>query len=89
MEQRKVKLFMNGRSQAVRLPAEFRFEADEVYMRRDELTGDVILSSQPTSTWRAFMALRDGLGPLPEDFLSPEQRAQTIESRDPFAGAGE
>ena len=29
------KLFMNGRSQAVRLPAEFRFEGDEVEIRRD------------------------------------------------------
>jgi antitoxin VapB len=39
------KLFKNGRSQAVRLPAEFRFEGDEVEIRRDPATGDVILSS--------------------------------------------
>lgn len=38
------KLFRNGGSQAVRLPAEFRFEGDEVYVRRDEATGDVVLS---------------------------------------------
>ena len=38
------KLFMNGRSQAVRLPAEFRFETTEVFIRRDPTTGDVILS---------------------------------------------
>jgi antitoxin VapB len=38
------KLFRNGRSQAVRLPAEFRFEGDEVQIRRDPDTGDVILS---------------------------------------------
>jgi antitoxin VapB len=38
------KLFKNGRSQAVRLPAEFRFEGDEVQIRRDPETGDVILS---------------------------------------------
>ena len=38
------KLFMNGRSQAVRLPAEFRFQGDEVAIRRDPVTGEVILS---------------------------------------------
>ena len=38
------KLFKNGRSQAVRLPAEFRFEEDEVYIRRDPVSGDVVLS---------------------------------------------
>src|SRR5215472_4732933 len=32
------KLFKNGRSQAVRLPAEFRFEGREVYIRRDQKT---------------------------------------------------
>ena len=33
---RTAKLFKNGRSQAVRLPADFRFEGDEVEIRRDE-----------------------------------------------------
>jgi antitoxin VapB len=40
------KLFKNGRSQAVRLPAEFRFEGTEVYIRRDAATGEVILSDK-------------------------------------------
>jgi antitoxin VapB len=55
------KLFVNGGSQAVRLPAEFRFEgADEVFIRRDTVTGDVILSARRTSNgWREFFALRD------------------------------
>ena len=51
------KLFPNGRSQAVRLPASFRFEGDEVYIRRDADTGEVILSSVPSS-WDNFFALR-------------------------------
>ena len=38
------KLFKNGHSQALRLPAEFRFEGNEVEIRRDPATGDVILS---------------------------------------------
>ena len=41
------KLFTSGRSQAVRLPSEFRFEGNEVFIRRDPLTGDVILSRKP------------------------------------------
>ena len=81
---RKAKLFMNGRSQAVRLPADFRFEGDEVYVSRDERTGDVILSSRPPATWDSFMALRDELGPLHDDFLSDRQQATEV--RDPLAG---
>jgi virulence-associated protein VagC len=43
---RTAKLFKNGRSQAVRLPKEFRFEGKEVAVRRDPVTGDVLLSSR-------------------------------------------
>ena len=55
---RTAKLFRNGRSQAVRLPAEFRFEGEEVFIRKDEKTGDVILSRRPAS-WDEFFRLRD------------------------------
>ncbi|KAF0163138.1 MAG: SpoVT / AbrB-like protein [Rhodocyclaceae bacterium] len=62
------KLFKNGRSQAVRLPAEFRFEGDEVLIRRDPDTGDVILSprNRKFSDW---LKLRDKLiAEAPEEF---------------------
>ena len=62
------KLFRNGRSQAVRLPAEFRFPGAEVYVRRDPATGDVILSRRPDS-WQDFFDFVETLD-LPEDFLS-------------------
>jgi len=55
---RTAKLFKNGRSQAVRLPAEFRFEGKEVFIRKDERSGDVILSRRPAS-WAEFFRLRD------------------------------
>ena len=42
------KLFKNGRSQAVRLPAEFRFAEKEVYIHRDPVSGDVVLSRRPS-----------------------------------------
>lgn len=62
------KLFRNGRSQAVRLPSEFRFEGSEVFIRRDPETGDVILSRRPES-WHDFFELTDRVG-VPEDFLN-------------------
>lgn len=62
------KLFMNGRSQAVRLPSEYRFEGSEVFVRRDATTGDVILSRRPES-WKDFFSLMNSLN-LPDDFLA-------------------
>ena len=62
------KLFFNGRSQAVRLPAAFRFDSDEVYIRQDLATGDVILSKKP-GTWDDFFALV-AEADIPQDFLA-------------------
>lgn len=67
------KLFKNGRSQAVRLPAQFRFEGDEVFIRRDEATGDVILSKRPTS-WDDFFELAEKTE-VPPDFLADRDRS--------------
>ena len=62
------KLFKNGRSQAVRLPAAFRFDCDEVYIRKDPATGDVILSKKPGS-WQDFFSLMENID-VPEDFMA-------------------
>jgi antitoxin VapB len=79
------KIFMNGRSQAVRLPAAFRFDAKEVFIRRDPKTGDVILSQKPT-TWDGFFEALKGVE-IPDDFLSEQDRDQGVEEyRDPFEG---
>lgn len=43
----KARVFRNGRSQAVRIPAEYRFSADEVYVQRDARTGALTLSEKP------------------------------------------
>ena len=73
---RTAKLFRNGRSQAVRLPAEYRFEGSEVFVRRDETTGDIVLSRRPES-WDDFFELVK-MAKLPKDFLSeiPDLPAQ-------------
>lgn len=84
MSTRTARLFQSGGSQAVRLPAEFRFSGDVVYVRRDERTGDVILSANPASRWADFVAARERLGRAPEDFLA--DREQPVETRDPFEG---
>ena len=78
----KAKLFIHRGGQAVRLPAEFRFSGDQVYVRRDRMTGDVILSSRPHSTWGEFMAFRAELGRLEAEVSG---RGQGRERRDPFA----
>jgi antitoxin VapB len=78
------RLFKNGRSQAVRLPAAYRFEGEEVYIRRDPATGDVILSAKPRSFDRFFAVLAEGKAP--DDFLSPGERRQDGTERDPFEG---
>ena len=70
---RTAKLFRNGRSQAVRLPADFRFEGSEVYIRRDPANGDVILSRRPES-WQDFFELMKTID-VPEDFLGDRQDA--------------
>jgi antitoxin VapB len=80
------KLFTNGRSQAVRLPAAFRFAGKEVFIRKDDATGDVILSDKPEKPkdWNGFFEAMKGVN-VPEDFLSPADRNQGFQDRDPFA----
>ena len=76
----KAKVFMSGRSQAVRIPAEYRFTTDEVYIRRDPQNGDLILSEAPGGWDEIFTAL-DKAG-FPNDFLAdrdqgrPQQREE-------------
>jgi len=73
------KIFTTGRSQAVRLPLEFRFDVAEVFIRHDPATGDVVLSRKP-SDWQGLLdvvALNAN-----EDLLI--ERRQTSARRDPF-----
>ena len=78
------KLFTNGRSQAVRLPAAYRFDTKEVFIRQDPETGDIILSRKP-ATWDDFFAVLNGTD-VPAEFLSKQERDQGGPDRDPFEG---
>lgn len=68
------KLFMNGRSQAVRLPAEFRFLGREVSIERQ---GDSVIISPKPVGWDDFFARKSR---VPQDFMAvredpaPEKR---------------
>ena len=62
------KLFWNGRSQAVRLPKEFRFEGDEVSIRRDGES--VILEPTRRRSWPS--GYWDSWGTVTDDFEAPE-----------------
>ena len=74
----KAKVFMNGRSQAVRIPAEFRFNSKEVYIRRTP-GGDVILSAKPEKkSLKDVYALLDDAA-VPDDFLSSRDKRQAEE----------
>ena len=50
---RTARVFMTNRSQAVRLPKEFQFSTDEVFIRKEG--EDVILSPRPRD-WEAYLA---------------------------------
>lgn len=65
------KLFTTGRSQALRLPKEFRFPGTEVFIRRDPVTGEVILSPKPAS-WTEFFELGDRTK-IPADFMADRE----------------
>jgi len=77
----KAKLFMNGRSLAVLLPINYRFDCDEVYIRKDPETGDVIISKKPGS-WDDFFKLMQEMK-LPEDFMTARDN-ETPQERDLF-----
>ena len=81
---RTAKLFKNGRSQAVRLPKEFRFEGKEVVIRRDPTAGDVLLSATPDSpskSMKEWFQLFDSMA-IPEDTF--ERKVRTAVQRDIF-----
>jgi antitoxin VapB len=50
--QRTAKIFMNNRSQAVRLPKEFQFATSEVFIRKE---GDEVILSVRPQDWSAYL----------------------------------
>ena len=71
------KIFKNGRSQAVRLPKEFRFKGKEVFIRKEG--SNIILSEKPDS-WEEFFLL----GNKPTSDFMQEREQLDLEERDIF-----
>jgi antitoxin VapB len=61
------KVFMNGRSQAVGLPKEFRVDTDEVYIYKQ---GENLIISPKKPTWDDFF---DTTSVFDDDFLKDRQ----------------
>ncbi|MDD5310032.1 MAG: AbrB/MazE/SpoVT family DNA-binding domain-containing protein [Deltaproteobacteria bacterium] len=69
----KAKVFWTGRSQAVRLPREYRFEVTEVSIRRDGRA--VVLEPVDARPWPT--GYFSSFGPLGDDFEAPEPLPET------------
>jgi antitoxin VapB len=68
----KARVFMSGRSQHVTIPSEYRFTTDEVYVRRDPESGDLILSQAPANWDEIYTALDNAA--FPDDFLANSEQ---------------
>ena len=58
------KIFINGRSQAVRLPKDYRFEGSEVYVKKID---DIVLLIPKDSAWTV---LESGANYFTDDYLA-------------------
>ena len=70
------KLFENGRSQAVRLPKECRFNGDEVAINK---IGDIVILMPKENKWSAFL---NSLELFSDDFMSDGREQPTVQERE-------
>jgi antitoxin VapB len=69
------KIFRNGASQAVRLPKEFRFDEDEVCIKR---IGAAVLLFPKAEAWRL---MAEAVGKADDDFMSERKQPRRTERR--------
>jgi antitoxin VapB len=69
------KVFKNGRSQAIRLPKEFRVKTDEVYLKRVP-GGFIVLENDP---WETCL---EACQALPDDFMAEDRQQKPPQDRD-------
>ena len=71
---RTAKLFKNGRSQAVRLPKEFRFDGTQVFIKK---MGNMVVLIPEQDSWQTLF---DSLEQFSDDFMEsrnqPEQQVR-------------
>ena len=71
------KLFVNGNSQAVRLPKEYRFRGDEVVIKR---MGNAVVLLPKDDPWQVMF---DALAEFPEDFTLTREQSE-LQEREPL-----
>jgi antitoxin VapB len=74
------KLFKSGRSQAVRLPKKFRFDGEEVFIKR---VGDAVVLLPREDSWRT---LHDSLEAFSEEFMGERDQPEDQQEREPLFG---
>jgi antitoxin VapB len=72
------KLFANGRSQAVRLPKEYAFSGDEVYIKKVD---GVVLLIPKADPWKPFL---DSLSKFTDDFMADGRDQGPQQEREPL-----
>ena len=72
------KLFMNGRSQAVRLPKEFRFDGDEVFIKK---VGDSVILIPYHAPWNTLV---ESLKMFSVDFMGEREQPSPQDREDAF-----
>lgn len=72
------KIFMNGRSQAVRLPKEYQFAGDDIIIQK---LGDAVLLIPREKAWETFL---DGLNTFSSDFMEDGREQGEDQEREPF-----
>ena len=73
------KLFKNGKSQAVRLPKEFRFGSDRVYIKR---VGDAVILLPYQTPWKTLL---DSLSQFSDDFMNEREQPPVQDREDAFS----
>ncbi|MBI4844139.1 MAG: antitoxin [Nitrospirae bacterium] len=71
------KIFQNGQSQAVRLPKEFRFKDDHVYIKK---SGNVVMLIPAKDSWESLF---DSLDKFSDDFMT-ERKQPKVQTREKF-----
>lgn len=70
------KLFENGRSQAVRLPKECRFNGDEVAINK---VGDIVILMPKENKWSGFL---NSLELFSDDFMNDGREQPAVQARE-------
>lgn len=70
------RLFKNGESQAVRLPKEFRFQGEEVFIKR---AGNAVVLFPTARSWDVLL---ESLDHFPADFMSDREQPGETDQRD-------